>query len=513
MPTIDKIPAAQYVRISTDHQQYSLENQTAVIETYAQLHGFQVVCTYTDAAKSGVVLKHRSGLQCLLADVVSGGQPFRAILVYDVSRWGRFQDTDEAAHYEFLCKSAGVPVHYCAETFPNDGTIPSSIMKALKRAMASEYSRELGTKVLAGQKRLASLGFKLGGPPGYGLRRMLVSPSRTPKQLLGFGERKSIAADRVILVPGPSDEVRCVKDIFTMFVSEKRSIRSIARDLNKRGIPHFDSAWDYQAVWGILRHPKYAGCSVFARSASKLYSPSVRLPKSEWVITPNAFQPLVNIETFNEAQKFLAARTIHLTDDELLTRLRQLLAIKGKLTPQLIHEWPNTPSPSTYRRRFGSLRRAYELADYSNPDQFKHMPLRRRTMALRDELFNRIVSIFPAEASIVKKNERWRSRLQLSNGTVVSVLIAPSLKTSRNHLHWQVDPHPGERHNATLLARLNKNNDAISDLHVFPCMRGSRFRLSLRDPWLKSGVKLHRLEHLFRALKKIERQYYRKGFL
>jgi hypothetical protein len=55
--------------------------------------------------------------------------------VYDVSRWGRFQDSDEAAHYEFVCKTAGAPVHYCAEMFANDGTLLSTIMKALKRAM------------------------------------------------------------------------------------------------------------------------------------------------------------------------------------------------------------------------------------------------------------------------------------------------------------------------------------------------------------------------------------------
>ena len=54
-------------------------------------------------------------------------------------------------------------------------------MKALKRTMAGEYSRELGVKVLAGQKRLARLGFKQGGRPGYGLRRMLVSSDRTSK--------------------------------------------------------------------------------------------------------------------------------------------------------------------------------------------------------------------------------------------------------------------------------------------------------------------------------------------
>ena len=130
--------------------------------------------------------------------MVGGTTDYRAILVYDVSRWGRFQDSDEAAHYEFLCKSAGVLVHYCAETFANDGTLSSLIMKTLKRTMAAEFSRELSVKVLAGQKRLAHLGFKQGGVPGYGLRRMLVSASGVPKQELAAGERKSIATDRVI---------------------------------------------------------------------------------------------------------------------------------------------------------------------------------------------------------------------------------------------------------------------------------------------------------------------------
>lgn len=135
-------PAAQYLRKSTEHQQYSLENQSAAIQKYAESQGFEVVRTYSDPARRGLVLKHRPGLQQLLQDVV-GTPSYRAILVYDVSRWGRFQDTDESAHYEFLCKSAGAPVHYCAETFANDGTLPSLIMKTLKRTMAAEFSREL----------------------------------------------------------------------------------------------------------------------------------------------------------------------------------------------------------------------------------------------------------------------------------------------------------------------------------------------------------------------------------
>jgi len=149
------IPAAQYLRMSTDHQQYSFDNQIAAILAYAAKEGFVITHTYSDAGKSGLVLKRRDGLRQLLNDVVGGVANYKAILVYDVSRWGRFQDADEAAHYEFLCKTAGIYVHYCAELFANDNSLSSTIMKALKRVMAGEYSRELSVKVNAGSKRVS----------------------------------------------------------------------------------------------------------------------------------------------------------------------------------------------------------------------------------------------------------------------------------------------------------------------------------------------------------------------
>jgi DNA invertase Pin-like site-specific DNA recombinase len=99
------VPAAQYVRMSTEQQQYSIANQKAAIQTYANSHGYAVASTYADAGKSGIEIKHRKELRRLLADVISGHAQYKAILVYDVSRWGRFQDVDEAAHYEFLCSA------------------------------------------------------------------------------------------------------------------------------------------------------------------------------------------------------------------------------------------------------------------------------------------------------------------------------------------------------------------------------------------------------------------------
>jgi DNA invertase Pin-like site-specific DNA recombinase len=147
MPEQSLIPAAQYLRMSTDQQRLSFAYQAAAIERYASKHGFAVSKTYEDSGKSGLTLKRRRGLTQLLQDVVGGENEFKAVLVYDVSRWGRFQDTDESAHYEFLCRSAGVPVHYCAEPSRNSTSSPAIVMKTLKRVMAAEYSRELSQRM------------------------------------------------------------------------------------------------------------------------------------------------------------------------------------------------------------------------------------------------------------------------------------------------------------------------------------------------------------------------------
>src|ERR1035438_1905667 len=488
------VPAAQYLRMSTEHQQYSTENQSAAIQKYAECHSFEIVRTYSDAARSGLVLKRRAGLRQLLRDVVAGTAPYKAILVYDVSRWGRFQDTDESAHYEFLCKSSGVPVHYCAETFANDGTMPSIILKWLKRTMAGEYSRELGVKILAGQRRLASFGFKQGRMPGYGLRRMLISAAGVPKQQLRFGERKSITTDRVILVPGPAQEVEVVKAIYRMLVCDKLTVYAIARELNRRGVAYSNSNWDYLAVYTILTSPKYAGCHAYGRTSSRLYTPLVKLPQSEWVLTPGAFDAIVDAATFSEAQAILQSRTFSKSDEAVLDNLRALLGREGRLSLNLVKNAPDVPSPSTYRLRFGSLRHAYELIGYGRPDQFGPIDLRRRTQALREDLIAQLADMFPREVTVVRRGGRWRSRLRVSSGIAISLLIVRCVHVWKGSVRWQNDPVRHECGLVTFLARMDEENRAFLDFHVVPNMdRRRRFHISMSDTWLKRGQQLTNL--------------------
>jgi DNA invertase Pin-like site-specific DNA recombinase len=83
--------AAQYVRMSTEHQQYSPENQLEIIRQYAAAHNMEIVQDYSDHGRSGLNIAGREGLNQLMADVEAKRTNFTSLLVYDVSRWGRFQ--------------------------------------------------------------------------------------------------------------------------------------------------------------------------------------------------------------------------------------------------------------------------------------------------------------------------------------------------------------------------------------------------------------------------------------
>ena len=218
-----------------------------------------------------MVARPRGTLTRLIADVQSSRVDFEAILVYDVSRWGRFQDADESAYYEHICTRAGISVHYCAEQFENDGSPVSTIVKGVKRAMAGEYSRELSTKVFAGQCRLIEHGFRQGGPAGFGLRRQLIDQAKAIKGMLSRGEHKSIQTDRVVLVPGPAEEIYTVCWIYRMFVKAGKPEREIAELLNERGIKNdLGRLWTRGTVHQVLINEKYIGNNVWNRVSFKL---------------------------------------------------------------------------------------------------------------------------------------------------------------------------------------------------------------------------------------------------
>ena len=474
------VRAAQYVRMSTEHQQYSPENQLEVVRQYAASHNMEIVQEYSDHGRSGLNIAGREGLNQLMSDVESKRTDFSALLVYDVSRWGRFQDVDESAYYEYVLKRAGIRVHYCAEQFENDGSMSSSVLKTLKRSMAAEYSRELSVKVFSGQCRLIELGFRQGGPAGYGLRRQLIDRDRNPKGLLGRGERKSLQTDRVILVPGPELEIETVRQIYDLFAVQGKTEHEIMETLNGRGVlGEHGRPWTRATVHQVLTNPKYIGANIYNRRSFKLKHKRIKNPVQMWIWRDGAFEPIVTASLFEQARAIIESRHHHLSDQELLERLRELLRVQGRLSGILIDETEDMPSSSCYSSRFGSLTRAYSLVGW-NPDRdYAYIEINRR---LRRKHANLIASIFDQLLGLgatVSVNQ-YNDLLTINCEYTASLILARCRETHAGNHRWHLRFDESLSPDIVLAARLQPSNEEILDYYLLPRLDVLTERLSLR---------------------------------
>jgi DNA invertase Pin-like site-specific DNA recombinase len=460
--------AAMYVRMSTDHQKYSTENQADAIRSYAERRNIQITDTYADAGKSGLSLDGRDALKRLIHDVQAGQAEFSMILVLDVTRWGRFQDADESAYYEYICRRAGIDVQYVAEQFENDGSTSSTIVKSLKRAMAGEYSRELSNKVFAGQCRLIQKGFRQGGPAGYGLRRVLVGEDGQPKAQLRRKEHKSLQTDRVILVPGPPEEIAVVNGIYRDFLERGRTEAEIAHNLNQQGIINeYERPWTRSMVVEILTNEKYIGNNVFNRHSFKLKQRHVENTPEMWVRANGVFTAIVEPATFAAAQAAIQARNRRWSDEELLERLKGLHARTGWLSGILINETPDMPPSSAYSSRFGSLLRAYELVGYTPDHDFAYIAINRALRRRHKDLIAEIIRNMSALGATVSQDPAT-DLLTIHGELRVALVVARCVTTTSGVLRWHIRLDSTLRPDFTLAVRMNHTNSDVADYYLLP---------------------------------------------
>jgi DNA invertase Pin-like site-specific DNA recombinase len=474
--------AAQYVRMSTDHQRYSTENQAEVIANYAARKHFEIVESYADEGRSGLNIAGRDALRRLIDDVRNGEADYEAVLVYDISRWGRFQDADESAYYKFICRERGINVHYCAEQFDNDGSLPSNVMKSIKRVMAGEYSRELSSKVFAGQCRLITLGYRQGGPAGYGLRRYLVNEDKQLKTPLARGEHKSLQTDRVILVPGPDMEVETVRRIYRLFVIERRSEREIATILNFEGrLTDLGRSWSRAVVRQILSNEKYIGNNVYNRVSCKLKRKRVVNTPDMWVRAIGAFEALVDPALFDAAQTILAERARRFSDDELLQMLSGLLASRGVLSGMVIDEVEDMPSTAAYRSRFGSLLRAYELIGYQPARDYRYVETNRQLRLMHPQIVDEVTSGIRAIGGEVLVDEQT-DLLLVNQEVALALVISRCQATSSGSLRWRVRLDGGLQPDITVVVRLQPDNATVRDYYLLPWIDvGAKARIGMAE--------------------------------
>jgi DNA invertase Pin-like site-specific DNA recombinase len=466
--TPEQLLAAEYVRMSTEHQQYSTQNQGQTIREYADRRGIRIVKTYSDDAKSGLIIGGRMALQQMIADVESGEAEFSVILVYDVTRWGRFQDTDESAYYEYRCRKAGMQVAYCAEQFENDGSPTSTIVKSVKRAMAGEYSRELSVKVFAGQCRLIELGYRQGGPAGFGLRRALLNEHGEVKTELKRGENKSLQTDRVVLVPGPDEEVETVRWIYGRFLKPGRTESEIATELNTRGIvTDLGRAWTRATVHQILTNEKYIGNNVYNRRSFKLKRKLVANGPEMWIRSDGAFKAIVELKHFLKAQAIIAARNRRFSDEDMLDRLTRLLQRHGYISGLVIDEADGLPSSGAYAHRFGSLLRAYSLVGFTPDRDYRYIEANRLLRQFHSDEIERVIREITRLGGTARRNTAT-DLLNINGEFTASVVVARCRETPSGALRWKIRFDVGLAPDITIAIRMNRTNTDALDYYLLP---------------------------------------------
>ena len=488
-----QIKAACYARMSTEHQNYSIQHQQKVIDAYAETNDLQICCRYEDAGKSGLNIQGRKALQQLIADVQSK-PAFTVILVYDVSRWGRFQDVDESAYYEHICRRSGVQVVYCAEPFGNDRSALSSILKYLKRLMAAEYSRELSTKVFSAQCTFVGLGYKPGGAAGYGLRRVLVDRSGNVKQVLKHGERKSVSTDRIALAPGSPSEIAIIHCIFKWYVDDGLGYTSIAKLLNDSGSTNADGKpWTRFRVRAILTSEKYAGNLVFNRTSFKLKERLVRNPPEMWIRKTAAFQAIVPAEVYDAAQAVRERKCCQFSDEQLFDILRYMHSKHGQVSARLLNAEPDLPGSQIYRYRFGTMGEAYRRAGIYSPRIDHHVRTRRRISAMRESILAEAEALITlTDVRATRTDKPWELLL---NGSIrLRVLTVRCIHDFSGHDRWRIPMGHSIGADFVLAAQLTQDNTAVLHYYLFPADTFGKAYILLRgertDEYLRHRFEL-----------------------
>lgn len=357
-----RLRAVAYYRHSAEiGQENSVEIQQDNVRAFADKHGIEVIQEFADRGKSGLNAQGRPAFNQML-EWVKTRKDFGFVLVLDVSRWGRFQDTDLSAHYESICTQHGKQVIYTNIGFTREeDRLINQLRKNIDRYQSAETSRTLSKKVFEGAAKVAHQGYRPGGMPPYAFHRLMLDENKEPDRILHPGQRKAIQNGRVVLVPGEAGQVEVVQEIFVLFVEKAFDERQIAGHLNAKGIPSPGGVrWSGTSVRHILTNQQYCGAVVYNRTTQRLKTKRRINPPDQWIITPDAYTPVISAELWQGAQAAFAGRKRRCTREHMLQRLSVLYEKYNVLTSNLIRCDEESPSPATVAAQFGGLTGAFQ---------------------------------------------------------------------------------------------------------------------------------------------------------
>ena len=295
-----------YVRVSTEQQageqKLSLSEQRRHITEFALKLGrvLSPEMIFEDPGVSGATAEGRPGFMAMLSyceqhqrSPVQRG----TVVVLNDSRFGRFDDPEEATHWRFVLKRLGWLVRFVDADEVQDPTA-RSVIRVIQSAQATQYRQNLRVTAKRAARATAEQGrWQQEAPLGY--RRLATRPDGA-QRVMEIGQRK--APDEVSrLTPGPENEQEVIRWIFENYASGERSIHGMVKELDRK-FPY--RRWSTGTVGAILQNPAYVGDVVWCRRVTdktERLERTVR-DRSEWVVVRDAHPAIISRETFQQAQ-------------------------------------------------------------------------------------------------------------------------------------------------------------------------------------------------------------------
>lgn len=259
-----------YARYSTDRQsEASIADQIRICREYASARGWRVSSQHSDEGISGAALGNRPGANQALAALQAGD----ALLVSDLSRLSRSQDI---APLLSRLRHRGVRVIGVQDGFDSDART-ARMQAGLSGIMSEEFRAMVGDRSWSALETRARDGRPTGGK-AY-------------------------------------ENLEVIKEIFHRW-ADGDTLRAIASDLNRRGIPSPGAAWSREkrrkdgrwlrsSLHELLRNERYAGRLIWNRSRW-VRDPDTgkrqrrERPREEWIV--REIEPVIDRSLWDRAQ-------------------------------------------------------------------------------------------------------------------------------------------------------------------------------------------------------------------
>lgn len=297
--------AIGYTRVSSEQQagekQTSLADQRHAIEALAARIGVPLVEWFEDAGISGATVQKRAGLMALLAYAERNRRKLSApgyVLVLNDSRFGRFDDPDEAAALRFRLKALGWLVRFAEADDVQDPSL-RHILRAVGGAQASEYRRNLRAQTTRGRHGTVKQGYWASRAP-FGYRRAVVYPA-SQARVLDPGVPKA-RGEKLKLVPY-EPEAAIVRELFARYASGAWSMHALRRWLNTLPLATAGRRpWAVSTVRGTLETYTYLGViAARRRTAVRMEAGDYTRLAPEYVIE-DAHPAIVDRSTWERCQ-------------------------------------------------------------------------------------------------------------------------------------------------------------------------------------------------------------------